>query len=673
MLFKNYRSLCENKLNRVSITADMVAVLVVQAAFWIGVLRHIELPGLYMDAVNPDYLAAQTLNPGLPNPFWTLPTVWFPILGNLYHGVQNYYLDLPIFWFLGTNIVALRLAQASFGSIIVLLLYFVSIRATGNRLISFFAALALATDIAFLASFRTQFFIILGGEAWLFAALLCLFLRNPTNGVSGRRYLLSGAFFGLAVYGYFVFLFFLPAFILLVSLSHRANSWIGVKYWIAGFCIGMFPYVIGYVSVILALGGVSQTIEWLTKAVTGIAPLSSKLSYIDSFEITLRNAKLALNNIGNEMMIFGGEYNDVYWTSVKIAFFLIVILLGIALAARRQRVSDLRENPLGLWLFILPISYVIIAATLGDRLWVHHFSVLVPMAYLVSAVGINLVCQAMQGWNYKTVFLWQRKLIIIFGSLFIFFNFYQQQVFFSRLDKTGGAGKASSALTVMAEDALSAQSNAVYFFPDWGFFMSFNLLTGNRIPYVLELNPELVEKYSAQNREIHVAFWNRSDSDKYAGLLKSAHSNKDVLFQTYYQRDGNPSFYMMSSRPSNAVSARDKTAQVNQKQTSTSSPATELKIGNWGPQSAKIGTTPNEQPDGSMGIWIKAINTEALGEAQVIFGGQAAKQTSVQEKLITAAISTEQLSQPGNKEVVIKQISTGKIYKVGIFIVEPEK
>ena len=553
MLFKKFNNLCEDKLNRVPIMAYMVmlAVLFVQAAFWIGVLRHIELPGLYMDAVNPDYLASQTLNPGLSNPAWTMPTAWFPILGNLYHGVQNYYLDLPMFWFFGTNIVTLRLAQASFGSMIVLLLYLVSIRATGNRLISFFAALALATDIAFLASFRTQFFIILGGESWLFAALLCLFLRNSTSEVSSWRYLLSGVFFGLAVYGYFVFLLFLPAFILLVGRSHRANFWIGVKYWIAGLCIGMFPYVIGYISMIVALGGVSQTIEWLEKTVTGLAPLSSKLSYIDSLEIALRNAELAISNAGNELMIFGAEYNDVYWSSVKIAFFVIVILLGIALAARRQRISDLRENPLGSWLFILPVSYVIIAATLGDRLWVHHFSVLVPMAYLVFAVGVNQVCQALQECNFKTVFLWQWKLIIVFGSLFIFFNFYQQQVFFSRLDKTGGVGKASSALTVMAEEALSAQSNAVYFFPDWGFFMSFNLLTGNRIPYVLELNPELVEKYSAQNREIHVAFWNRSDSDRYASLLKSVRSNQEVSFRTFYQRDGNPAFYMMSSRLSN--------------------------------------------------------------------------------------------------------------------------
>ena len=101
----------------------------------------------------------------------------------------------------------------------------------------------------------------------------------------------------------------------------------------------------------------------------------------------------------------------------------------------------------------------------------------------------------------------------------------------------------------MAEEALSAQSNAVYFFPEWGFFMSFSLLTGNRIPYELTLSPELIEKHSAQNQVIHVAFWDRADRDKYTGLLKSDRNIHGIAARTFYQRDGNPAFYMLSSRP----------------------------------------------------------------------------------------------------------------------------
>lgn len=121
------------------------------------------------------------------------------------------------------------------------------------------------------------------------------------------------------------------------------------------------------------------------------------------------------------------------------------------------------------------------------------------------------------------------------------------------------------------------------------------------------------------------------------------------------------------------LSACDKTDQANQKTSTTTFSSTELKINNWGPQSAKTGTNPNKQPDGSMGIWIEVSGTQGLGEVQVQFAGQSAKSTSVQEKLITAAIAPEQLAEPGDKEVAIKQLATNKIYSVGVFKVATEK
>ena len=99
----------------------------------------------------------------------------------------------------------------------------------------------------------------------------------------------------------------------------------------------------------------------------------------------------------------------------------------------------------------------------------------------------------------------------------------------------------------------------------------------------------------------------------------------------------------------------------------------EVKVGDWGPQTAMVGEFPNKQPDGAVGLWIQTNGEQSLGEAQVLFGGQPAKATSIQDKLITAAISPDLLAQPGDKEVVIKQVSTGKIFRVGVFKVVPAK
>ena len=115
------------------------------------------------------------------------------------------------------------------------------------------------------------------------------------------------------------------------------------------------------------------------------------------------------------------------------------------------------------------------------------------------------------------------------------------------------------------------------------------------------------------------------------------------------------------------VSACSKFESNNEKPPLAASPALELKVINWGPQSAKIGFNPNKQPDGSLGIWIETSGTQGLGEAQVLFDGQPGKLTAFQEKLITTAISVDQIAVPGDKDIVIKQVGTGKLYPVGIF------
>jgi hypothetical protein len=121
------------------------------------------------------------------------------------------------------------------------------------------------------------------------------------------------------------------------------------------------------------------------------------------------------------------------------------------------------------------------------------------------------------------------------------------------------------------------------------------------------------------------------------------------------------------------LSACDNGTPPQQKTSATASTSVDLKVGNWGPQSTKVGVIPNQQPDGGMGIWIEVSGTQGLGEAQVLFGGQPAMVTSVQEKGITASIAPEQLTELGKKELVIKQIATNKLFPVGVFDVQSAK
>lgn len=492
---------------------DYALLALLMLVFWCGVLRQIDLPGLYMDSVFPDYLAARALNPGLKNPVWALPTATVPILGGLYHGVQNLYVGMVVFVLLGISVTSIRIAQALFGAAIVILLYLLTYRITGRRAAAFVGALLLATEIAFLASFRSQFYIILSAEAWLFASLVALW-RGGRIG-----HLLSGVFFGLAIYGYFVLGFFLPAIAILIMNRKDRQPLL----WMAGIAAGLLPYVAGYASLVWALGGPSNALAWLNETVRTLAPFSSKLGLSESLTGVWDRSLLALTNAGNELMLFG-EVLGGGWSRGK-AFAFVAITLLAALACHRWR---------ALCVALLPLAYVAVAAFFGSRLWAHHFVVLVPLSYLVLAVAIGLLPLR------KPAAIG----IAIVAGFFVVGNLHQSNRFHERLNETGGARMASNALSQFAEEA-RRNRDTLYVFPDWGFFTSFALLTENRIPYLLDASAITSARGTAER--VVIAFWNDRDEEKYASLLMQAGA-RETATSVYRQRDGRPAFLVVSGR-----------------------------------------------------------------------------------------------------------------------------
>ncbi|KPD15436.1 hypothetical protein ADM96_32690 [Burkholderia sp. ST111] len=522
-------------------TRDFYVLSILLAIFWVGVLRHIELPGLYMDAVNPDYLAAHTLNPELNNPVWTIPTAWFPILGNLYHGVQTYYLALPIDAVFGMNIVSVRLGQALFGALIIALSFAIMIRTTGNRLLAFVAAAGLATDIAFIASFRTQNYIILAGEVWLLASILCLLLQPGPHRRAAWRPFLSGVCFGLAAYGYFVFLFFGPAVIWLAGSTAIGKTKRVIAIWIGGVVVGMLPYVVGYASLVVALGDMSAAIAWIQAALHNLSPFSSQLSIWGDVANAGLLSQYAMTNTSNEFMLLGGRLHAM-WPNLRLACVVLVLLCGLATTLSSKRMSN-RSHQTSALLIALPLVYILVASPLGTRLWAHHFSVLIPFGYLSTAIAAS---ELMVGKDDRLLGLAKifPKVICVVGIVVLCLNVRQQNHFYSELEETGGVGLATNALTTLADDARPLKTSVVYVFPDWGFFMSFALLTNNQVPYALELSPNLISQHRQTANEIRIAIWKETDVQKYSALLDQ-YGVHSLQVQTYRRNDGVPAFYLI--------------------------------------------------------------------------------------------------------------------------------
>jgi 4-amino-4-deoxy-L-arabinose transferase-like glycosyltransferase len=521
------------------------AGLLLMLLFGLSAMRQVELPGLYMDAINPDYMAAQTLDGRVQNPVWRMPGPAIPILGNLYYGVQNYYVGLAVYPVLGTNIVSARIAQSLFGALIVLFTYALVRRATSSPWIALMAGAGLATDIAFVASFRTQNYIILGGTAWLLLSLLLL-LHSDRPGRRGRVLLIgSGVFFGLAAYGYFVHLFFGPAVLALLLFWRRADTTrVTLLRWGGGFVLGMLPYVLGYAWAIGTLGGITPFLDWLPTVLGGLHPLSESHGYLAGLSTAFGLAHLALLNIGNELMVLGEAQSGEglrFWPLLVVA---ALVTCAIALASRWR--SGLRERQGLIWLAAMPLCYVLVAAIFGSRLWAHHYSVLVAFAYIVLGLALYEVHRYLRG-RITAKRLVAIPIFVILACAMLWANVAQQNRFFQRLEQTGGVGMASNASTALAESALAERDRAVYLFPEWGFFMPFAFLTGNQVHYELEVTQAALSRHMGARDHVRLAFWNARDADRYRQSLSTL-GVRDLRLYTFLRRDGAPALYLWAGR-----------------------------------------------------------------------------------------------------------------------------
>jgi hypothetical protein len=530
--------------------------LPVALLFFLCSLRSIGLPGLYMDEVNPDYLAARVLHPALHNPVFELPTRFFNILGNYYHGVQNYYLAIPVLSFLGSSVTSIRLAHVLFGLIIVACTTKIVSRLTRSGALALACGLATATDMAFIGSFRDQNYIVLGGFAWLMVALLLLLpgprFEESDAGLSNRRVFVSGLFCGLAAYGYFVQLFFYPA-MLLITLRQAASRKRAAVFWCLGVAAGVTPYALGYLSMYLAVGGLHQLAQSIHSGLTTLQPLQEGSGPLKNLTAVFGFANMAVTNHENEMMTLGASLHST-WGNAK--FYLLIFSILAALASLAVSLLRRRKDHLDLMLVSLPLSYLVVASIFGGRLGSHHFALLTPLTYLLLALLLGrLVSLTRKTENRRP----GNMLIVSFTVLVVGANLVQQHQYFNELERTGGAGRSSNALTTMADQALSTGQHAVYAFPEWGFFMSFVLLTQNRVPYLLDISPtSLAAAHAAyaDRPEVRLLYWNQKDRDSYRAAL-AAQGISAISETDFMQRDGREAFHMLTGHFADTTAAKN--------------------------------------------------------------------------------------------------------------------
>ena len=83
---------------------EVLAIIAV--GLWSG-CRSLNTPGVYYDAINPDYIGAIFAFPGVDNFCEISKFTYFPFLGHLYHGTFSAMIQFVVLKLFGSGSVAL--------------------------------------------------------------------------------------------------------------------------------------------------------------------------------------------------------------------------------------------------------------------------------------------------------------------------------------------------------------------------------------------------------------------------------------------------------------------------------------------------------------------------------------------------------------------------------------
>ena len=511
--------------------APGVPFLFVAAVYLVVATANIALPGVYMDAVNPDYLAVRLLNPAhAPFMEWVLLGNDLlghrvPLLITVYHGAQTLWFGLPFLWLFGTSVEGLRLTHAMFGLGLLAAFYFCLRRVGVPVLAAAAAAIVLALDPSFSFAFRTQSYITMSGTVWL---LLCVALIAAPAPVREKRWLLAGFLAGFAWSAYFVHAFWLGALVPAVLLLTRGDEqrWRARARFAMGLTIGVLPYVVGYWRVAYKLGGWSAFVDFYRHTLDGLGAFASTIGFGERLRFACRVVAGVFDNAWHHGMMFR-EWVGVPGASLKLALVLGVPIVAWAFAEHRRGAS-----PGARLAIALPAAFVVVALLLGNRLSGHHYVVLVPVVYAAAAVCCR-DAYASTAAHHRSL---MRGALALTAVVVAAINLAGQSAEARRLLDTGGVGLMSDAINRFGTDLATIYPKPYLLAPDWGLALPAIFLTRGTMSVYMDADPRRVRALRCKGTDIALALIHRRDERRteWTRLL----GTDPARITPYRQRDG---------------------------------------------------------------------------------------------------------------------------------------
>jgi hypothetical protein len=422
----------------------------------------IERPGLYMDEINPDYLAVRLVNPSVPTAAWIIPGNYFfdrfPLMaGGLYHGSLHAYLAVPFYLIFGGTILSIRISHM-FLAISILIAAFTLLRAaTLPTKITIFALFLLATDSAFIFAFRTLAYITTFPICLVMVALSILISHR-----SLRAHVVAGATLGYAIWCYFIFAFFLPGVLVWIFMSR--NGWRPVAALLVGCAIGASPYAVGYAFLFHDMGW-QLAVSWLRQAFDSLH-VESGQPYWARVGSVLQAAWSAVTSQWHREYFWGAQQVG-YVQAAKAA-----TLIAAPIAALPFARGDFAAFRL---LALTAVSFLISATAFGGRMGGYHFNLLVPLLYVLAAMSISVLTNRFSGASFASC-------AVAIASAVLVVNTVSTERIMIALKNRGAVGLYSDVISNYPKMALSSGDRTAHVFIDWGAMLQFIYLTEGLIP-----------------------------------------------------------------------------------------------------------------------------------------------------------------------------------------------
>ena len=498
------------------------------------------LPGLYMDAVNPEYIIPGIFDPKAPGHRpWIVPgnviLGRFPLFtGQIYHGSTQLYFALPLMALFGVDVGTLRITQGTAGCLIMLLLALFMRRtdAPAKSAIAAAAMIPLALDPSFVVALRTQAYSCLFPLMLLLGSMLLL--RGwQTKPRPALRLFASGVLFGLSVFSYFIFAFFFPALVWFLLTERENKSTRDLRHvalWVAACGIGYLPLVGGLLRIAQALGGFEAMLHWLHGHSDSLHPLGDRGGVMIRLETMLYAARSVVTGRWPSIMVLQHHAGD-FTGSLKAAL-LLLVPLGTLIASRSMPRDDRRAiaTPLA-----FAFSFLACASILGNRLDGHHYTTILPFLY----AAFGAACAVPWAHSQKPRALPAAGIACLLAVATI--NVLNLVHFHRDLEASGGAAMYSDAIDRFSHHVAKDDPDATAYLPDWGYVMPFVFVTRAKVAQLDSIDPNRIARESCAGKPQIVVFTGTDNAAKLDAVSSLAHQPAPAI-TTWSQRDGVPVF-----------------------------------------------------------------------------------------------------------------------------------